>query len=428
MAETILGLGAVYFFAHLLAITFDRTRVPDVLVLMVIGIVAGPVLHWITPEAMGATGRVLTTIALAVILFESGTTLDLREIGHSARSALQVTLSTVGMTIVLVALGARLAFDLPWMSAFLVGTIVSGTSSAVVIPMVKSLKVRERTSTLLILESALTDVASIVLTFGLVQAAQQGEVRVGLMIGQTVSALVFAAAIGVAGGIGWLMVWERVRRLPSTIFTTLAGAFILYGGAELLGFAGAIAVLAFGITLTNHQHIGLSRFLKGRPLTGVTPTESDFYLEIVFLLKTFFFVYLGLSMRTDNLGLLGIAAALTVLVFLGRFLLAARLAPAAATRREATIIAVMIPKGLAAAVLAGLPLEAGIPGGELIQSAVYGIVLMSIVLTALLVAVRDLGPIRQFFGRLLRRFPEAAPDTTPGGTPIAGIPSVSAAP
>lgn len=411
MAETILAMGAVYFLAHLLAITFDRTGVPDVLVLMFIGILAGPVLHWITPESFGSAGHVLTTIALAVILFESGTTLDLREIRHSARSTMQVTLSTVAMTIALVAVGAHFALGLPWMSAFLIGTIVSGTSPAVVIPMVKSLKVRERVSTLLILESALADVASIVLTFALVQAAQQGEVRVGMMIGQTVSSLVFAAAIGIAGGFGWLLVWERVRQLPSTIFTTLAGAFILYGAAELLGFSGAIAVMAFGVTLTNHQHFGLARFLSGRSLTGVTPTESDFYLEIVFLLKTFFFVYLGISMRADDSTVLGVAVALTMVIYLGRFVLAARLAPAAATRREATIIAIMVPKGLAAAVLAGLPLEAGLANGELIQSVVYGIVLASIVLTALLVAVRDVFPFRPLFSAMMRKFPLATSDT-----------------
>lgn len=411
MAETILAMGAVYFLAHLLAITFDRTGVPDVLVLMFIGILAGPVLHWITPESFGSAGHVLTTIALAVILFESGTTLDLREIRHSARSTMQVTLSTVAMTIALVAVGAHFALGLPWMSAFLIGTIVSGTSPAVVIPMVKSLKVRERVSTLLILESALADVASIVLTFALVQAAQQGEVRVGMMIGQTVSSLVFAAAIGIAGGFGWLLVWERVRQLPSTIFTTLAGAFILYGAAELLGFSGAIAVMAFGVTLTNHQHFGLARFLSGRSLTGVTPTESDFYLEIVFLLKTFFFVYLGISMRADDSTVLGVAVALTMVIYLGRFVLAARLAPPAATRREATIIAIMVPKGLAAAVLAGLPLEAGLADGELIQSVVYGIVLASIVLTALLVAVRDVFPFRPLFNAMMRKFPLSTSDT-----------------
>ncbi len=425
MAQTILAIGALYFLAHLLATTFDKTRLPDVLVLMVIGMVGGPVLGWITPASFGSAGVVLTTVALAVILFESGTTLDLREIGRSARSALVVTLSTVFLTIVLVAVGARLALGLTWMSSFLIGTIVCGTSSAVVIPIVKSLKLREGASTLLILESALTDVASIIFTFALLQAARQGEVRVGLMIGQTISSLVFAAAIGVAGGVGWLLVWERVRQLPSTIFTTLAGAFVLYGAAELLGFAGAIAVMAFGITLTNHQHFGLSRFLSGRPLTGVTPTESDFYGEIVFLLKTFFFVYLGISMRVDDPALLAIAVALTLVAYLGRFLIAARLAPPSATRNEATVIAIMIPKGLAAAVLAGLPLEAGLIEGDLIQGIVYGIVLVSIVLTALLVAVRQFAPFTMLFDRLMRRFPAVAPDASPGGTPIAGIRRVS---
>ena len=413
MAQTILGVGLLYFVAHLLAITFDRTRVPDVLVLMVIGIVVGPILSWVTPESFGTAGHVLTTIALAVILFESGTTLDLREIARSARSTVQVTLATVLVTIVLVMVGAHLAFDLPWVSALLVGTIVSGTSPAVVIPMLKSLKVRERAGTLLVLESALADVASIVLTFAVVQAARQGEVRVGLMIGQTFSALIFAAAIGVAGGVGWLLVWERVRQLPSTIFTTLAGAFILYGAAELLGFAGAIAVLAYGVTLTNHQHVKLARFLKERPLTGVTPTESDFYGEIVFLLKTFFFVYLGISMRLDEPAVVGIAAALTLVVYLGRIIVTAHLAPKVATRREATIIAIMVPKGLAAAVLAALPLEAGLADGETIQSLVYGIVFMSIVLTALLVALREVTPFAGFFNRVMSRYDVAAPDAPP---------------
>ena len=386
MAQTILALGALYFFAHLLATTFDKTRLPDVLVLMVIGIVGGPVLGWITPASFGSAGVVLTTVALAVILFESGTTLDLREIARSARSALVVTLSTVFLTMILVAVGARLALGLTWLSSFLIGTIVCGTSSAVVIPIVKSLKLREGASTLLILESALTDVASIVFTFALLQAAQQGEVRVGFMIGQTIS---------------------------STIFTTLAGAFVLYGAAELLGFAGAIAVMAFGITLTNHQHFGLSRFISSRPLTGVTPTESDFYSEIVFLLKTFFFVYLGISMRVDDPAILAIAVALTVVAYLGRFLIAARFAPPGATRNEATVIAIMIPKGLAAAVLAGLPLEAGLVEGELIQGIVYGIVLVSIVLTALLVAVRQFAPFAPIFDRMMLRYPLVAAAPTP---------------
>ncbi|MFZ9898951.1 MAG: cation:proton antiporter [Gemmatimonadaceae bacterium] len=407
MAYTLLGIGLLYFFAHLLAITFDRTRLPDVLVLMMIGILVGPILGWTGPEAFGTSGRALATIALAVILFESGTTLDLSQIQRSARSTLQLAIVTAGMTIGVIALGAHYFLGLSWIAALLVGTIASGTSSAVVIPMVRSLRMREGPGTLLILESALTDVTSIVLTFAMLQAATQGEVHVGRLIGQTISSLSFAAVIGIAGGVGWLLIWDRIRQLPTTVFTTLAGAFILYGTAELLGFAGAIAVLAFGITLTNYPYLQLARRREARPLTGVTPAESDFYREIVFLLKTFFFVYLGLSMRLDNLAILGIALVLMLAVYAGRLLITALLAPQGSTRDDAVILGVMIPKGLAAAVLAALPLETGMPEGSTIQALVYGIVLMSIILTALLVALRSAFPIKQILQRPMGQLPEA---------------------
>jgi NhaP-type Na+/H+ and K+/H+ antiporter len=57
--------------------------------------------------------------------------------------------------------------------------------------------------------------------------------------------------------------------------------------------------------------------------------------------------------------------------------------------KDMSIVAVMIPKGLAAVVLASLPLQQEIPGGELIQNLTYGVVLFSIVLTSFLVMLID---------------------------------------
>jgi NhaP-type Na+/H+ or K+/H+ antiporter len=424
VASTILLLGLLYFFAHFLSNTFDRTKVPDVLVLMLLGIVVGPVFAWATPESFGQVGAVLTTVALAVILFESGTTLHLADIARSARSTLQVTLVTSFGTIFIVGTVAGVVLELPWLSAFLLGAIASGTSAAVVVPMVRVLKTRERASTVMILESAITDVTSIVFAFALMQAAVQGEVHVGRMIGQTLSALVFAAAIGVAGGVGWLLVWEKVRRFPTTIFTTLASAFVLYGFAELLGFAGAIAVLAYGITLSNYEQFGLTKLFKGRPFAGVTQVESDFYREIVFLLKTFFFVYLGISMRFSDWSLVAAALALMLLIYSARLLVTPYILPQTISRRDVSVVAVMVPKGLAAAVLAGLPLELEIAGGEIIQTTTYALVLVSITLTAILVTIKDRAPLRQVFDRVLERFPEEVPDDPARMTPLSGIPTV----
>ncbi len=428
MASTILVLGLLYFLAHFLSNTFDRSRVPDVLVLMILGIIAGPLLKWTTPESFGQVGSVLTTVALAVILFESGTTLNLSDIARSARSTLQVTVATSLLTILIVGVVAGTLLEMPWLSAFLLGTIASGTSAAVVIPMVKVLRTRERAGTVMILESAVTDVTSIVFTFALLNAGLQGEMDIGRMLGQTLSSLVFAAVIGVGGGIGWLLIWEKVREFPTTIFTTLASAFVLYGLAELLGFAGAIAVLAYGITLSNHEYFGLSRFFKGRGFSGVTPVESDFYKEIVFLLKTFFFVYLGISMRFSDAQLFALAVALMLILTGIRLFMLPALLPKTISLKEAAVVAVIIPKGLASAVLAGLPLERGLPGADLIQSGVYAIVLVSITLTAFFVSMRDgrlFGPI---FTRALAAFPETAPEEQGRGTPRAGIAAVPASP
>ena len=51
---------------------------------------------------------------------------------------------------------------------------------------------------------------------------------------------------------------------------------------------------------------------------------------------------------------------------------------------ESEYIAIMAPKGLAAVVLATIPLQQGVAGGELIKNVTYGVVLLSIVLTSLL--------------------------------------------
>ena len=64
MNIAILALGALIFLAHLFGIVFQRTRVPDVLLLIVLGVLLGPVAGVVRPEAMGQVGQVLSGLAL----------------------------------------------------------------------------------------------------------------------------------------------------------------------------------------------------------------------------------------------------------------------------------------------------------------------------------------------------------------------------
>jgi NhaP-type Na+/H+ or K+/H+ antiporter len=77
--------------------------------------------------------------------------------------------------------------------------------------------------------------------------------------------------------------------------------------------------------------------------------------------------------------------------------------------RDAAVTSMLAPKGLAAAVLASLPLQYGVDGGEVIRDTTYMVVLISITLTALLVMVYPIAPVRSLYSRSLgKRHVEAA--------------------
>ena len=103
----------------------------------------------------------MTTVALTVILFESGTSLKLSTLKSAAGSTLSLGLITFLLTVLLIA-GVGLLIGLSTLEKILLGSILGGTSAAVVIPLVNSLGMEEKPKTVLILESAITDVLCII--------------------------------------------------------------------------------------------------------------------------------------------------------------------------------------------------------------------------------------------------------------------------
>ena len=412
MSITILAIGLMVFFAHFLSLQFRKTNIPDVLVLMLLGILLGPLLGIITPQDFGKIGSVIATIALVVILFESGTSLNLDVLGKSLKATGVLALWCFLLTTLIVTAFGFYLLDLSLLPAAMLGVTLGGTSSAVVIPMVEALRLSEKPATVLVLESALTDVLCIVGVFALLQVYTQGGVEPGKLVGGVLAALIFAAIIGVLGGIGWLLVLGKVRDFPNTISSTLAYVFIVYGVTEQLGFSGAIAALALGITLTNFEQFGLTRIqsLSNQTIVPLNEIDLVFYRESVFLLKTYFFVYLGISIHFGAAHLALVAVAMTVLVFVMRTGLTRFIyRDVGYNLRDTALTSMMAPKGLAAAVLAGLPLQYGVAGGETIRDTTYMVVLVSIVLCALLVAAYPLPSVRKLYSHALGKpvIPEA---------------------
>ncbi|HUW75848.1 MAG TPA: cation:proton antiporter [Gallionella sp.] len=389
MSTTILIIGLMLFFAHFLSLQFSKTNIPDVLVLMLVGIVIGPVLGITTPEDFGKIGSLIATIALVVILFEGGTSLNLDVLGKSLGTTGLLAVASFVLTAVIIASIGYLTLGLSPLAAAILGVTLGNTSSAVVIPMVNSLRLSEKPSTVLVLESALTDVLSIIGVFALLQIHTQGGVEPGRLVGSVLASLIFAAVIGVLGGIGWLLVLGKVRGFPNTISSTLAYVFIVYGLTEMLGFSGAIAALALGFSLTNFQKFNLYRIPNvDRNIVPLNETDLAFYSEAVFLLKTYFFVYMGISIHFSDALLAVTAISMVLMVYAMRLgLVRFIFRDDSYSLRDTAIASMMAPKGLAAAVLATLPLQYGVAGGEMIRDTTYMVVLVSITFTALLVMI-----------------------------------------
>ncbi len=391
IAPVIAFVGILVFLAHLFTGIFSRTRIPDVILLIIIGVCVGPILGLTSPSQFGEIGPLFTTITLIIILFEGGIALRLSIIRSALGGAMTLAPLSFFMTMAVVAGFSIWLTDLTIIPAFILGAIVGSTSETVVIPLIKQLKIQEKTQTLLSLESSVNDVLSIIITVALVQAYTMGQFEIASISGDLISSFLVAIVFGVIGAFIWSTLLNRIHAIKNAMFTTPAFVFVIFGIVETLGFSGAIAALSFGITIGNIKSIHFPFFKEhtAREPVGLTETEKAFFSEVAFLLKTFFFVYLGISLEIISGWLILVGFILTIIAFALRIPAVKVSVRKSLPIKDISIMAVMVPKGLAAVVLASIPLQQGVVGGELIKNITYSVVLLSIVMTSLLVLLLD---------------------------------------
>jgi len=402
IAVTVVGVGLLVFMAHVFAEVFSRKKVPDVLLLITIGLLIGPVLNIVNTDHLGLVGPVFTTITLVTILFEGGTELRIDALRNSLRGTSLLTNLNFFASMIVIGLLGWLFLEMTPLTSFMLGAIVGGTSSAVVIPLVRQLNISNNSRTILILESAFSDVLCIIFALAFMEAIQLGQINVGTTIGQILASFILASIMGLIGAFFWSVVLHRIRNIKNSIFTTPAFVFIIYGISEILGYSGAISALAFGIGLANTDLVKgtmLSKYFTKQP-DSLNETERILFGEAVFLLKTFFFVYIGVSIQLNDWVPMLIGLVITIILFLLRIPVVRASMPISKEKQDTVdmmYMSTMIPKGLAAAVLATIPMQQGIPGGELIKNIVFSIILFSIVFTSVLIPLLEKSTVTQTF-------------------------------
>ena len=390
----ILTIGTLVFAAHWFAEIFSKRRIPDVLLLMFIGIIIGPLLKIVDADKLSSIGNIFGQLTLVILLFESGTELSFKTLADSIKNTISLTIVNFIFTCTAVGFLSWLVLRMNPGISFMLGAALGGSSSAVAIPLVKQISIGEKSKTILILESAFSAILCIVISLAIFESYKYGEIKVGMIFGQVFSSFLLASLIGVIGSIFWSMVLDKVRTINNSIFTTPAFVFIIFGINELLGYSGIISALAFGIGLANMDAIHnkwLKKFTQRRP-TLLNPTEKTLFSELVFLMKTFFFVYVGISIKFDSLTSLLIGLGISFLMIILRILVVKVSLPSnvkGIDEKDRAFLSMMIPRGLAAAVLATMISQSHLNGSERVSNIVFSVIFFTIIFTSALVPLLE---------------------------------------
>ena len=404
-AIVIIIRGLFIFWGHYLNGVFDRKSIPDVLGLMFIGILLGPIFHLVDPASFGKFGPLFSNLVLIFILFESGTDLKIAEIKESFKESAGVTVIGFLTTWVVISVLCKIIFQLPVLTCLFIGATLGGTSSAVVAGLVKKIAIHPKTSATLIIESAETDVFTLAIPLSIITFMTTGQLATNVIISQFISSLVLALLIGVGGAFLWSFLINKFPNFKTTKFSTPAFLFILYGMAEYLNFSGPLTALSFGIS------IGNLKYLEPKIIEPIVPnqrivlpdSEKDFFGQIVFLLRTFFFVFIGLNIQVNRIDWLIWGAVITFILFLIRILVVKLVVSKQAPVVDKAIISVMIPKGLGAAVIATLPLQQGLPFGDIIQAVCFSVILFSTLFCVGLFFLINTGIVMPFYSFVFKQ-------------------------
>lgn len=402
---TIIILGLFIFWGHYLSGVFERKSIPDVLGLMLIGILIGPVFHLIDPSTFGKFGSLFSNLVLIFILFESGTDLKISEVKESFKESAGITAVGFLVTWIVTFALCKLIFNLPNLTCLFIGSALGGTSSAVVVGLVKKMSIKAKTSTTLIIESAETDVFTLAIPISILGLMITGQVQTNTVLSQFISSLVMSLIFGVGGAFVWSFIINKFPTLKTTKFSTPAFLFIIYGLIEYLNFSGPLTALSFGIAIGNLQYFEpklLERVIPNHSIV-LPQDEKLFFNEMVFLLRTFFFVFIGLSIHIERLDWLLWGAAITLALFAVRILVVKFVISKSTPLLDKATMSIMIPKGLGAAVIATLPFQQGHADGIIIQSICFSVILFSTLycvgLFFLLKTETSLGFYSKIFGR-----------------------------
>lgn len=367
----LVGAGLITLSILTSALAF-RFGTPLLLVFLGIGLIAGE-------DGLGLqfdhaeTAFFLGSVALAVILFDSGFGTRVQTLRRAAAPAFVLATVGVFLTTLFVGAAARVLFDLPWLYALLMGAIISSTDAAAVFFLLRSggVKIYKRVRSMLEVESGSNDPMAIFLTILFIEmilAETRGSVMTSFLHGFGMQ-MGLGLALGVAGGYLIVEIVNRVR-LEEALYPILVMScgLCVFGVTAYLGGSGFLAIYVAGIVAGNRDMKGASALRRYQQ--GMT-----------WLAQIVMFLVLGLYVTPSEFGTVLIPALLLglFLIVIGRPLAVVLcLLPFRYDRETVTFTAWVGLRGAVSILLGILPAVMGVEGAELFLNAAFIMVVTSL--------------------------------------------------
>lgn len=359
-----------------------RTGWPAIVLMLAAGFIAGPITGLIDPEsAFGELLDPMISIGVALILFEGGLSLDLRELRHSGRAVWR--LATIGVAVgwTLGALSGYYIAGLVWPVAVLFGGILIVTGPTVVIPLLRQANIKPRPNSILKWEGIVNDPTGAlcaVLAYEYfrrvneVPDASVFDVAPPLIIAAVLAGLVgYAAARFIAWAFPRGAVPEYLK-VP-VLFITVIGVFVLTNQIE--HEAGLVAVTVMGITLANRDVSSMR---------SIHPFKEN----IAVILVSGIFILLAASLKWEELTYLQTswrpwAFLVVLLVAVRPVTVLISLLGSDIPWNERLFVAWIAPRGIVLVAISGLFAlrlgDLGIEGGQILIGLSFAVVVSTVI-------------------------------------------------
>lgn len=388
------SIALIFLVGMFLGTLFSRLRLPSLVGMIATGILLGPHVLNLLDDSLLAISGDLRQVALVVILFRAGLSLNTTDLKKIGLPAVLMSFVPALFEIIAIVLLAPLLFGLPRVDAAVMGAVLAAVSPAVIVPsmlriMEEGYGQRHRVPQLILGGASMDDIFVIVLFSSFLSMAMGGEVSPALFLKIPV-AIINGILIGIL--MGRLLKWfyQNFHMRDSAKLLMLLSISFLFLELEeqltgILPISGLLAIMFMGLSLNQLYPVLANRL-------------SVKYNKLWLAAQILLFVLVGAAVdlsyvRDAGLSALWLIAGALIMRMAGVYLslLPSRLG----TREKLFTMISYTPKATVQAAIGGVPLAMDLASGQ--------IILMMAVLSILITAPVGSFAIEKTYKRLLER-------------------------